>query len=65
MGLNEFKGKYCRILIAFEGQLLFYRATVLDVTKNHIIFRDKFGRNYGYDVALVREINECNKEVTM
>ena len=60
MKLNEFKGKYCKLLIKFEGKILFYRANVLDVTKEHIVFRDTFGRLYGYHVSLIREINEIN-----
>jgi hypothetical protein len=54
-------GKRCKIVIEVDGKRLFYTVTkVLDISKNHISFIDKFGKSYTYSLDLLKEIHSVS-----
>jgi hypothetical protein len=58
MGVEYVLGKKCKIVIVVDGKKLFYTVKkVIDISKNHISFVDKFGKTYTYSLEYLKEIH--------
>ena len=51
--------KLCRIRVVQGGVDLFFSGLVLDVSQDHVTFRDKFGVLYCFRSSDVVSIQEC------
>lgn len=56
--MNNLLGKRCKLTIEIDGKKLYYTVSeVLDITKTHISFRDKFDKEYTYSLEYLKEIH--------
>jgi len=53
--MKEFMGQKCTVHIKGD---LFFKALILNVTDTHIIFRDKFNKNYCFNIEKVISIQD-------
>ncbi|HCY19400.1 MAG TPA: hypothetical protein DHU69_06540 [Deltaproteobacteria bacterium] len=58
--MDQFLNKNCKIEVLIDGQRLFFTAKVTDMTKDHILFTDKFGGHYCYKIEHIESIRERN-----
>ena len=62
--MKQFIGKTVKLVVKLDGQNLFYKANVICVTDEHIIFRDKFDQLYGFRISDIVEVNNERRPAT-
>lgn len=57
--MKQLIGRSCKITINVDGRSLFYTAKeVLDISSTHILFKDKFDKQYSFRLQDVLEIQD-------